>query len=34
MPYALSNGIKLYYEETGKGYPIIFVHEFGPFWVF
>jgi len=29
MPYALSNGVRLYYEETGKGYPIIFVHEFG-----
>ena len=29
MPYALSNGIKLYYEEVGNGFPIIFVHEFG-----
>ena len=29
MPYVKSNKIKLYYEETGKGYPIIFVHEFG-----
>ena len=29
MPYALSNEVKLYYEETGNGYPIIFVHEFG-----
>lgn len=29
MPHALSNGIKLYYEEVGKGFPIIFVHEFG-----
>ena len=29
MPYVKSNKVKLYYEETGKGYPIIFVHEFG-----
>lgn len=29
MPYADSNGVKLYYEETGAGVPIIFVHEFG-----
>ena len=29
MPYIKSNKVKLYYEETGKGYPIIFVHEFG-----
>ena len=29
MPYAVSNGIKLYYEEVGKGKPLIFVHEFG-----
>ena len=29
MPYALSKGIKLYYEEVGNGFPIIFVHEFG-----
>ena len=29
MPYIKSNGVKLYYEETGKGYPIVFVHEFG-----
>ncbi len=28
MPYAISNGVRLYYEETGKGAPIIFVHEF------
>jgi pimeloyl-ACP methyl ester carboxylesterase len=28
MPYATSNGIRLYYEETGKGTPIVFVHEF------
>jgi pimeloyl-ACP methyl ester carboxylesterase len=28
MPYADSNGVKLYYEEVGRGTPIIFVHEF------
>jgi pimeloyl-ACP methyl ester carboxylesterase len=30
MPYvAADDGVKLYYEEAGKGFPIIFVHEFG-----
>lgn len=28
MPYASNNGVKLFYEETGTGIPIIFVHEF------
>ena len=28
MPYADSNGVKLYYEVAGRGTPIIFVHEF------
>ena len=28
MPFAASKGVKLYYEVTGKGRPIIFVHEF------
>ena len=29
MPYATtSDGVRLYYEETGKGTPIVFVHEF------
>jgi pimeloyl-ACP methyl ester carboxylesterase len=28
MAYAVSNGVKLYYEEAGKGTPIVFVHEF------
>ena len=28
MPYANVNGVKLYVEETGTGYPIVFVHEF------
>jgi pimeloyl-ACP methyl ester carboxylesterase len=28
MPYATSDGIRLYYEEAGKGIPIVFVHEF------
>ncbi len=29
MPYAPSNGARLYYEEAGSGTPIIFAHEFG-----
>ncbi len=29
MPHAQSDGAKIYWEETGKGTPIIFVHEFG-----
>lgn len=29
MPYIDASGAKLYYEETGSGYPIVFVHEFG-----
>ena len=28
MPYAPVNGVNLYYEETGTGSPLIFVHEF------
>lgn len=28
MPYAKSDGVKLYYEETGSGNAIIFSHEF------
>ena len=29
MPYATTDdGVKLYYEETGTGTPIVFVHEF------
>jgi pimeloyl-ACP methyl ester carboxylesterase len=28
MSYADSGGIRLYYEEVGKGTPIVFVHEF------
>ena len=28
MSYADANGVKLYVEETGSGYPIVFVHEF------
>jgi pimeloyl-ACP methyl ester carboxylesterase len=28
MPYAISNGVRLYYEEAGRGFPIVFVHEF------
>jgi pimeloyl-ACP methyl ester carboxylesterase len=29
MPYAPSGAVKLYYEETGQGPPIVWVHEFG-----
>lgn len=29
MPYVQSSGAKLYYEDTGSGIPIVFVHEFG-----
>ncbi|HKA41842.1 MAG TPA: alpha/beta hydrolase [Burkholderiales bacterium] len=28
MPYADSNGVRLYYEEAGRGTAIVFVHEF------
>jgi pimeloyl-ACP methyl ester carboxylesterase len=28
MPYANSNGVRLYYEDTGQGESIVFVHEF------
>ena len=28
MPQALINGVNLYYEETGAGTPVVFVHEF------
>ena len=28
MPYAEAEGAKLYYEETGSGFPVVFVHEF------
>lgn len=28
MPYAASKNAQLYYEESGKGTPIVFVHEF------
>ena len=28
MPYAVSKGVKLYYEEAGRGAAIVFVHEF------
>jgi pimeloyl-ACP methyl ester carboxylesterase len=29
MPYAPSQGARIYYEETAKGAPILFIHEFG-----
>ena len=28
MPYANSKGVQLYFEEAGKGTPVVFVHEF------
>jgi pimeloyl-ACP methyl ester carboxylesterase len=28
MPHASVDGVKLYYEETGTGVPLVFVHEF------
>ena len=28
MPYVESDGPRLYYEETGDGYPILFIHEY------
>jgi len=28
MPFANASGVQLYYEEAGKGFPIVFVHEF------
>jgi hypothetical protein len=34
MPHAMTeDGVRLYYEETGSGKPLIFVHEFvGDYW--
>ena len=29
MPHTTGSGVQLYYEETGVGAPLIFVHEFG-----
>jgi len=29
MPYAQTDSIRLYYEVTGEGPPVVFVHEFG-----
>jgi pimeloyl-ACP methyl ester carboxylesterase len=29
MPIARVNGIELYYEETGQGFPLVWSHEFG-----
>jgi hypothetical protein len=28
MPYIVSGNVKLFFEENGYGYPIIFLHEF------
>src|SRR5919201_1705281 len=32
MPSLRANGISLYYEETGQGLPLVFVHEFAGEW--
>jgi pimeloyl-ACP methyl ester carboxylesterase len=29
MPDTERDGVKLYFEDTGEGYPVLFVHEFG-----
>ncbi len=29
MPYAQASGARVYYEETGSGTPVLFIHEFG-----
>jgi len=29
MAYATVEGVRLYYEETGEGIPLVFVHEWG-----
>lgn len=29
MPFVTVSDVKLYYEETGQGHPVVFVHEFG-----
>jgi pimeloyl-ACP methyl ester carboxylesterase len=29
MPHAQAQSVKLYYEEAGQGFPLVFVHEFG-----
>lgn len=29
MPFAPARGANLYFEETGTGYPLLFIHEFG-----
>jgi len=29
MPHIEASGARLYVEEIGQGYPIVFVHEFG-----
>lgn len=29
MAYVQADGAKLYFEETGHGYPMLFIHEFG-----
>ena len=28
MPRTTVNGVELYYEDTGSGFPVVFCHEF------
>src|SRR3546814_1185656 len=28
LPISMDDGVKLYYESTGSGFPILFIHEF------
>lgn len=32
MPYAEAKGARIYFEETGRGAPVVFVHEFSGDW--
>ncbi len=32
MPIATVNGVDLYYEDTGEGFPLVWSHEFGGDW--
>jgi pimeloyl-ACP methyl ester carboxylesterase len=33
VPYAECGGVRLYYEESGSGFPVVFIHEFaGDLW--
>lgn len=32
MAYVEANGVRLYYEEAGRGFPVVFAHEFAASW--